>query len=67
MDSVDILVKLSSRIQALDKSMDPTTAAKLLGWITAGGLESVKDGILEFLDAAAVAPDGSMFKEPERK
>ncbi|CAH6418977.1 Hypothetical protein POVN_LOCUS703 [uncultured virus] len=47
----DTFIDLAAKLQELDVKNDPAYAAKLIAWIKAGGLESMKPTLLAYLEA----------------
>ncbi len=64
MDATNALVRLTERLDNLRRSSDPVEAKKLLAWLKAGGLSSLKGGVTTFLTAVSTSPEGSTFYIP---
>ncbi len=61
MQATNTLVRLGQRLKVIRTVSNQEEGKMLLGWIQEGGLDSLKEGLVAFLTAAATQPAGSVF------
>ena len=72
MEAAAVLVRLGERLKIARGLSKQKEGKELLAWVQAGGIDSLKEGLVAFLTAAATQPAGSVFyteeppKEPEK-
>ncbi len=65
MDAANTLVRLGQRLKPIRSDSRQEEGKKLLAWVTAGGLLSLKAGLVSFLTAATTQPAGSTFYDEQ--